>query len=75
MHYEYDHGSSKTVTVLQYFWQQASTAKYIVQQYIAATGGQATLNAVHNMCVTGEVKIKASEFHEGEQTINVKGSE
>nr|ALB00213.1 hypothetical protein [Populus tomentosa] len=54
---------------------QASTAKYIVQQYIAATGGQAALNAVHSMCVTGELKIKASEFHEGEQTINVKGSE
>ncbi|KAJ6736737.1 LIPASE [Salix viminalis] len=54
---------------------QASTAKYIVQQYIAATGGQAALNAVHSMCVTGEVKISASKFHEGDQTINGKSSE
>ncbi|KAJ6413121.1 hypothetical protein OIU84_006014 [Salix udensis] len=56
-------------------YMQASTAKYIVQQYIAATGGQAALNAVHSMCVTGEVKISASKFHEGDQTINGKSSE
>ncbi|GAV92818.1 LOW QUALITY PROTEIN: DUF620 domain-containing protein [Cephalotus follicularis] len=51
---------------------QASTAKYIVQQYIAATGGQPALNAVHSMCVTGHVKISVSEFHQGEDTTNVK---
>ncbi|XP_031255032.1 uncharacterized protein LOC116113036 [Pistacia vera] len=53
---------------------QASTAKYIVQQYIAATGGQAALNAVHSMCVTGQVKITASEFRRGDQdpSTNVK---
>ncbi|XP_037491833.1 uncharacterized protein LOC105643859 isoform X2 [Jatropha curcas] len=51
---------------------QASTAKYIVQQYIAATGGQAALNAVHSMCVIGEVKISTSEFHQSDQTIKVK---
>lgn len=27
------------------------------------------------MCVTGEVKINASEFHQGDQTINVKRTE
>ncbi|KAF5736064.1 Spindle assembly abnormal protein 6 [Tripterygium wilfordii] len=54
---------------------QASTAKYIVQQYIAATGGQAALNAVHSMCVTGQVKIKASEFYQANETISVKNAE
>ncbi|CAN1344192.1 hypothetical protein LINPERPRIM_LOCUS40005 [Linum perenne] len=54
---------------------QASTAKYIVQQYIAATGGQPALNMVHSMCVIGAVKICASEFHQGDQTINVKNTE
>ncbi|XWS29312.1 hypothetical protein CRYUN_Cryun24cG0018200 [Craigia yunnanensis] len=54
--------------------QQASTAKYIVQQYIAATGGQQALNAVHSMCVTGQVKITASEFHQGDARIDVKKS-
>ena len=46
-----------------------------MQQYIAATGGQQALNAVHSMCVTGEVKISASEFHQGDQTINSKSTE
>jgi len=43
---------------------QASTAKYIVQQYVAATGGQPALNSVQSMCVIGAVKISASEFHQ-----------
>ncbi|CAN8251360.1 unnamed protein product [Cochlearia groenlandica] len=47
---------------------QASTAKYIVQQYIAATGGPAALNAVNSMCVTGQVKMTASEFHQGDDS-------
>lgn len=54
--------------------QQASTAKYIVQQYTAATGGQAALNAVTSMCVTGQVKISASEFHQGDLSLEVKKS-
>ncbi|KAM7263413.1 hypothetical protein ACFE04_001096 [Oxalis oulophora] len=45
---------------------QASTAKYIVQQYIAATGGQPALNVIHNMCVTGQIKITVSEFHKSD---------
>lgn len=59
----------------RHFFQQASTAKYIVQQYIAATGGQPALNSVHSMCVTGEVKISASEFHQGDEIIKVKSTE
>ncbi|KAE8703808.1 hypothetical protein F3Y22_tig00110462pilonHSYRG00118 [Hibiscus syriacus] len=54
---------------------QASTAKYIVQQYIAATGGQQALNAVNSMCVTGHVKITASEFQQGDVNVKVKSTE
>ncbi|XP_038883911.1 uncharacterized protein LOC120074751 [Benincasa hispida] len=53
---------------------EASTAKYIVQQYIAATGGPAALNSVQSMCVTGQVKIKASDFHLSDESIEVKKS-
>lgn len=42
---------------------------------MAATGGQQALNAVHSMCVTGQVKITASEFHQGDASVNVKSSE
>ncbi|PNY15992.1 hypothetical protein L195_g012700, partial [Trifolium pratense] len=51
---------------------EASTAKYIVQQYIAATGGQPALNAVESMCVTGQIKITASDFHHTSDTCEVK---
>ncbi|PQP98446.1 uncharacterized protein Pyn_19949 [Prunus yedoensis var. nudiflora] len=50
------------------------TAKYIVQQYTAATGGQAALNSVNSMCVTGEVKISASDFQQGDVSLEVKRS-
>ncbi|XP_028760395.1 uncharacterized protein LOC114719103 [Neltuma alba] len=53
---------------------EASTAKYIVQQYIAATGGQPALNALQSMCVTGQIKINASEFHQTSDNIEVKKS-
>ncbi|KAK8942654.1 hypothetical protein KSP39_PZI009259 [Platanthera zijinensis] len=42
---------------------RASTAKYILQQYIAATGGQAALTSVQSMCAVGKVRMSASEFH------------
>ncbi|KAL0325729.1 UNVERIFIED_CONTAM: hypothetical protein Sradi_5142200 [Sesamum radiatum] len=35
----------------------ASTAKYIVQQYLAATGGLAALNAINSMYAIGQVKM------------------
>lgn len=55
--------------------QEASTAKYIVQQYIAAMGGQPALNAVSSMCVVGQVKISASEFHQGDESVQTKSNE
>ncbi|KAG2600913.1 uncharacterized protein LOC120708143 [Panicum virgatum] len=48
---------------------QASTAKYIIQQYIAATGGQAALQGVRSMYAVGKVRMCASEFHLGDQTV------
>ncbi|KAI3464973.1 hypothetical protein Pfo_021636 [Paulownia fortunei] len=36
---------------------EASTAKYIVQQYLAATGGLAALNSVNSMYAVGQVKM------------------
>ncbi|TVU35014.1 hypothetical protein EJB05_16879, partial [Eragrostis curvula] len=49
--------------------RQASTAKYIIQQYIAATGGQAALQGVQSMYAVGKVRMCASEFHLGDQTV------
>jgi hypothetical protein len=50
--------------------KQASTAKYIIQQYIAATGGQAALQGVRSMYAVGKVRMRASEFHLGDQAVN-----
>ncbi|KAJ1384941.1 hypothetical protein SESBI_42090 [Sesbania bispinosa] len=41
--------------------QKDSTAKYIVQQYVAATGGVAALNALKSMYAMGQVRICWSE--------------
>jgi hypothetical protein len=49
--------------------KQASTAKYIMQQYIAATGGQAALQGVQSMYAVGKVRMCASEFHLGDQNV------
>nr|GEW32451.1 hypothetical protein [Tanacetum cinerariifolium] len=43
---------------------EASTAKYIVQQYIAATGGLAALNSVSSMYVVGEVNMVQGQVNE-----------
>ncbi|XP_022856512.1 uncharacterized protein LOC111377617 [Olea europaea var. sylvestris] len=45
---------------------EASMAKYIVQQYIAAAGGEFALNSIHSMYAMGKVKMAASEFVAGE---------
>ncbi|XP_049403998.1 uncharacterized protein LOC125867512 [Solanum stenotomum] len=45
---------------------EASMAKYIVQQYIAAAGGEHALNSINSMYAMGKVKMMASEFIEGD---------
>lgn len=39
---------------------ECCTAKYIVQQYLAATGGVAALNAVNSMYAVGELKMEVA---------------
>ncbi|KAF8406416.1 hypothetical protein HHK36_008503 [Tetracentron sinense] len=53
---------------------EASTAKYIVQQYIAATGGPVALNSVNSMYAIGHVKMSASEFHQGDESVKSRGN-
>nr|XP_019070341.1 uncharacterized protein LOC101243801 [Solanum lycopersicum] len=43
--------------------KEDSTAKYIVQQYVAACGGQAALNSVNSMCAVGKVKMSTLDMH------------
>lgn len=60
------------IPLLNTFWfgmQQTSTAKYIVQQYIAATGGPTAISSIQSMCVIGHAKIGATAFHTGDQVV------
>ncbi|XP_043707326.1 uncharacterized protein LOC122656750 [Telopea speciosissima] len=52
---------------------ESSMAKYIVQQYIAATGGDTALNSIKSMCAVGKVKMAASEFSGGDDKNGHKG--
>lgn len=40
--------------------QQAATAKYIVQQYIAATGGTSAICSINSICAVGQVNLASS---------------
>lgn len=33
------------------------------------------MNAVHSMCVTGQVKITASEFHQGDESVKAQSTQ
>lgn len=57
------------------FFKEASTAKYIVQQYMAAIGGQPALNAVQSLCAIGQLKISSSDFHQGDETVKAESRE
>ncbi|CAH9077397.1 unnamed protein product [Cuscuta europaea] len=54
---------------------EASTAKYIITQYIAAIGGQAVINNVRSMCIIGHIKIGTSDFHQGDQSVKARTNE
>ncbi|CAL0307613.1 unnamed protein product [Lupinus luteus] len=51
---------------------EASMAKYIVKQYLAAVGGESKLESVESMYAMGQVKISTSEFSGGEGNEGVK---
>ncbi|TXG52252.1 hypothetical protein EZV62_021421 [Acer yangbiense] len=53
---------------------EASTAKYIVQQYVAATGGQAAFNSVNSMYAMGQVKMLGSEMQQGDDSVQMRGN-
>ncbi|XP_031495639.1 uncharacterized protein LOC116261148 [Nymphaea colorata] len=53
---------------------ESSTAKYIVQQYLAATGGLQAMNSVSSMYAIGKVRMTASEFHPGDQSIKARSA-
>ncbi|KAK6929427.1 Protein of unknown function DUF620 [Dillenia turbinata] len=52
---------------------EASMAKYIVQQYIAAVGGEGAMETIESMCVVGKVKVAASEFCSAGEGLKNKG--
>ncbi|KAK7269252.1 hypothetical protein RIF29_21972 [Crotalaria pallida] len=47
--------------------KEASMAKYIVRQYVAAVGGESKLESVESMYAMGEVRIGTLEFSGGEE--------
>ncbi|KAK4436561.1 hypothetical protein Salat_0819800 [Sesamum alatum] len=53
---------------------ESSMAKYIVQQYIAAAGGEHALNSIDSMYAVGKVKMAASEFVAGDDLISLSNS-
>ncbi|XP_027356968.1 uncharacterized protein LOC113866287 [Abrus precatorius] len=50
-----------------------STAKYIVQQYVAATGGLAALNSLGSMYAMGQVRIYGWEVRQGDDSFQSRG--
>ncbi|KAK8925820.1 hypothetical protein KSP39_PZI019036 [Platanthera zijinensis] len=44
---------------------EASMAKYIVQQYVAAAGGEKALNGIGSMYAMGKVRMSATELRQG----------
>ncbi|KAL6509518.1 hypothetical protein OROGR_022828 [Orobanche gracilis] len=53
---------------------ERSMAKYIVQQYIAAAGGEHALNSIESMYAIGKVKMAAAELVAGEDQFSVKNN-
>lgn len=51
---------------------EASWAQYIVQQYIAASGGSKALNSIKNLYAMGNVKMVASEFETVNKSIRTR---
>lgn len=53
--------------------QKASTAKYIVQQYIASIGGVGAMDSLKSMYAVGQVRIFGSEMHQGGESVEPIG--
>uniref|UniRef100_A0A0R0L750 DUF620 domain-containing protein n=1 Tax=Glycine max TaxID=3847 RepID=A0A0R0L750_SOYBN len=62
---------NQPITIKSHNIKEASMAKYIVKQYVAAVGGESGLNSVESMYAMGEVRV-GSEFSEGEECVSSK---
>ena len=55
--------------------QEVAKAKYILHQYIAASGGQAALNSVKSMYVVGQLKMLGpEETHQADDSVHIEGN-
>lgn len=53
---------------------ESSSAQYILQQYIAASGGQKLQNSIHSAYAMGRVTMIASEFEKGNKVTRSRNS-
>jgi hypothetical protein len=49
--------------------QETSSAQYILQQYLAASGGQRLLSSIRNSYAMGKVRMVATEFEAGGRVV------
>lgn len=54
--------------------QETSSAQYILQQYIAASGGQKFQNCIHNAYATGKVQMLAFESETAGKVVKSRNS-
>ena len=54
--------------------QETSSAQYILQQYMAASGGQKLQNAIHNAYAMGKVKMLAFDIETATKVIKNRNS-
>ena len=54
--------------------QETSSAQYILQQYIAATGGQKFQNCIHNAYATGKVWMLAFDSETAAKAVKSRNS-
>ncbi|MED6217294.1 hypothetical protein PIB30_016280 [Stylosanthes scabra] len=53
---------------------ETSSAQYILQQYIAASGGQKLQNSINNAYAMGKVRMVASEFETAQKVMRSRNS-
>ncbi|KAG6546072.1 hypothetical protein Mapa_012478 [Marchantia paleacea] len=53
---------------------EASSAQYILQQYIAATGGSKLQNSIYNFFAAGKVKMLASEYETANKLVRPRST-
>lgn len=54
--------------------QETSSAQYILQQYLASSGGQKLQNSIQNAYVMGKVKMLASDIETATKVIKSRNS-